>query len=104
LLIYINCKSAVLPFPYGVKSNTITSTTINVSWYQLIDVEGYKVYISPATNPATWTLAGTVINNTTPNLTITGLTPNTSYYVYVQTYIDDVVSCPSVTLILTTKL
>lgn len=90
--------------PYGFKANTVTSTTINVSWYQVPDLEGYEVQFAPVTNPqAAFTVAGTVLNNTTPNFTLTGLTPNTAYYVLVRSYAADVFSCPSVTLIITTK-
>lgn len=107
LLIYTFCSNNPLAPAYGLKSNVITTTTINVSWYSLLNAVSYKVYIAPVpimSVPPTFTLAGTVLANTTPNFTFTGLLPNTSYYVYVVTvYADDEESCPSVSLILTTK-
>lgn len=99
-----NCLSE-FQAPYGFKANTVTSTTINVSWYQVPDLEGYEIqFIAEADYPGAFTVAGTVLNNTTPNFTLTGLTPNTTYYVLVRSYAGDVFSCPSVTLIITTKV
>jgi hypothetical protein len=101
---YYECgSSSLVPTPYGLKSNVITSTTINISWTALSNVASYKVYIAPLTT-LTFTLLGNVTANTTPNITATGLIPNRSYYIYVVA-VDgsDNTSCPSVSLILTTK-
>ena len=87
--------------PYGLKSKVITSTTINVAWTPLDGVDNYQVFYSPVSS-ISWTSAGIVTPNTTPNLTITGLTPNTTYYVNVVPTTANVAGCPSVSLILTT--
>lgn len=87
--------------PYGLKSKLITSTTINVAWTPLPSAVSYDVYISEI-SPIAFTNVGTVLQNTTPNFTITGLTPATSYYVNVTFDNGVEESCASVSLILTT--
>jgi len=102
---YYECGYTGLPTPYGLKSNTITSTTINISWTPVASATEYRVYISPVSS-ISFTLVGTVTANTTPNITATGLTSNTSYYMYVTAYdsVNEITSCASVSLILTTKV
>ena len=97
---YYECGTGA---PYGLKSKVITSTTINVAWTPLDGVDSYEVFYS-LVSPISWTSAGIVMQNTTPNLTITGLTPNTTYYVNVIATTANVAGCASVSLILTTKL
>jgi Fibronectin type III domain len=100
---YYECGYTSVPTPYGLKSNTITSTTINIGWTPVASATSYDVYIAPVST-GSFTLVGTVSANTTPNITATGLTPNTSYYMYVLAYDDNqgAYSCASVSLILTT--
>ena len=101
---YTYCQSTVLEAPYGFKSNSITATTINVSWTPLTGASYYEVYYVVVNPLGTDVLAGTVTANTTPNFTITGLTANTQYYVYVLPYNENEdPGCASVSLILTTK-
>ena len=99
-LAYYECGSPVV---YGLKSKSITSTTINIAWTPLTEAVSYTVYIAPVST-AIWTSPGVVTQNTTPNFTITGLTPNTSYYVCVAHNTEVSQGCASVSLILTTSL
>ena len=92
---------------YGLKSTNITSTSLTVAWTPLPSInqlQYYNVYYCPVSaSPLTFVSAGTVpYNNTTPSLTITGLTPNTSYYVNVVVTDGVDKACSSVSLILTT--
>lgn len=91
---------------YGLKSKNITSTSLTIAWtpLTLANTDEYEVFYCPVSaSPLTFISAGTVAyNNTTPNLTITGLAPNTSYYVYVVVNKPATFPCPSVSLILTT--
>lgn len=98
-LAYYECGSPVV---YGLKSKSITSTTINIAWTPLTEAVSYTVYIAPVST-VIWTSPGVVTQNTTPNFTITGLTPNTSYYVCVAYNTEVSQGCASVSLILTTK-
>lgn len=70
------CSSAV-----GFTSTVITATTLGLYWDAVSDGVGYAVDYREVTNPS-WTTLPTVTTNTT---TITGLTPNTQYYVRVKT-------------------
>lgn len=100
---YYFCSTSVLPLISGLKSNTINSTSINVSWNPVAGASYYEVNVSPVSAVA-FTVAGTVTANTTPNFTITGLTPNTSYYVNITPFdITQKDGCPSVSIIVTTK-
>ena len=103
-IVYYECRGDSLT-PYGLKSNTITTTTINISWYAVTNATDYEIWVAPVST-SVFSLAGSIVANTTPNYTITGLSPNTSYYVYVRTYDanGDIYSCASVSLILTTKI
>lgn len=98
------CTDFTIQPPYGLKSIAITATTINIAWTQVPLIEGYEIWLAPASTTPTFTLQGTVLNNTTPNFTLTGLTANTMYYIFVKSYAADVKSCPSITLVLTTKV
>lgn len=91
---------------YGLKSQSITSTTLTIGWTPLVltSADSYEVFYSPV-NSLSFVSAGTVAyNSSSPSLTITGLTPNTSYYVYVLVNKFEEFTCPSVSLILTTKV
>ncbi len=101
-LAYYECSPTAVPAPYGLKSKSITSTTINVAWTPVSAATSYEVWYS-LTGTISWVSAGTVNQNTTPNFTITGLTPNTTYYVHVVATDGVEESCRSVSLILTTK-
>jgi hypothetical protein len=102
--VYYNCGDDTgLPIPYGLKSGAITTTTINFSWAALTGASYYEVQVAPVST-GLFNVVGTVTANTTPNFTVTGLTPNTSYYLNIIPYdIDDNTGCTSVSLILTTK-
>lgn len=104
---YYNCPNGSENTVYGLKSKNITSTTLTVAWtpLSLASTDYYEVFYCPVAGPITFISAGTVAyNNTTPSLTITGLTPNTSYYVNVKVVMLAANTCSSVSLILTTKL
>lgn len=104
---YYFCGTDNGKVPYGLKSTNITSTTLTIAWTPsptINNLEYYEVFYSPVSSIG-FVSAGTVpYSNTTPSLTITGLTPNTSYYVYVIVTDGLAKPCPSVSLILTTKV
>jgi hypothetical protein len=82
--------------PLNFKSTSITPTTVSLSWNAVIGATEYIVEFS--TDNSTWTNQG--IYSPT-NLTIIGLTPNTSYYFRVRTTCDTL--CTAVTLLIKTK-
>lgn len=100
---YYECGFTGVETPYGLKSKSITSTTLTIGWTPTELGEAYQVFIAPAST-ATFTYVDTVNQSTNPQITITGLTPNTTYFVCVKAIADRVLSCASVSLILTTKL
>jgi len=91
---------------YGLKHTNITTTSLTIAWTPLTGLtssEYYEVFYSPVTTPLAFISAGTVpYNNTTPSLSINGLTPNTTYYVNIVVDGGTGTPCPSVSLILTT--
>lgn len=90
-----------LPYIYGLKSTVVTSSTINVVWTPITSVDYYTVYYSTVAT-ISWSNSGPINPSTSPTHTITGLTPNTPYYVYVTYTIGGKESCRSVSLIITT--
>ena len=103
-LAYYNCGADPATVPYGLKSTSITASTITVAWTPVTaPVVSYIVKIAPVST-GTFTVAGTVTPSSSPSLTITGLTANTSYYVKVIANNPPDKRCESVSLILTTKL
>jgi Fibronectin type III domain len=103
-LAYYNCGEDPATVPYGLKSTSITASTITVAWTPVTaPVVSYIVKIAPVATEI-FTVAGTVTPSTSPSLTITGLTANTSYYVKVIANNPPDKRCESVSLILTTKV
>lgn len=101
-LAYYNCGSDPTTVPYGLKSTSITASTITVAWTPVTaPVVSYIVKIAPVST-GTFTVAGTVTPSSSPSITITGLTANTSYYVKVIANNPPDKRCESVSLILTT--
>jgi hypothetical protein len=104
-LAYYNCGQDPASIPYGLKSTNITSTTLTIAWTPItaVTVAAYEVYIAPVST-GIFALAGTTPQSTTPTFTVTGLTPNTSYYIKIIAGNPPDKRCASVSLILTTKL
>jgi Leucine-rich repeat (LRR) protein len=73
--------------PEGVAAGNETSDSVNVSWtpiqYQSF-TGGYRVYYT-TTSGSNYTLAGTTVDKTVDNYTVTGLNPGTTYYFVVET-------------------
>jgi hypothetical protein len=90
-----------VPYVYGLKSTSITSSTINVVWTPVPLADSYTVYYATVAGMS-WSNSGPITASTSPTYTITGLSSNTPYYVYVTVTIDGVESCRSVSLIITT--
>jgi hypothetical protein len=88
-------------YVYGLKSTAITSSSINVVWTPVLLADTYTVYYATVAGMS-WSNSGPITASTSPTYTITGLTPNTPYYVYVTATIDGKQSCRSVSLIITT--
>jgi len=95
-----NCESGV-PYVYGLKSTSITSSSINVVWTPVPLADTYTVYYATVAGMI-WNNSLPIIANTSPTYTITGLTPNTPYYIYVTATTGGKESCRSVSLIITT--
>lgn len=87
--------------PINFKSTSITPYTIALSWSQLVFPLLYQVEYKEV-GAMTWILNPSVSNTANPTDIIGGLTPNTTYYVRVNS-LCPVSSCTSVTLIITTK-
>jgi hypothetical protein len=98
---YVECPPTATATPYGLKSKVVTATTINIGWTPLALADTYEVFYTPASVIA-FVSAGIVPQNTSPNLTITGLSPNTTYYVKVIARYNSINSCSSVSLIIKT--
>lgn len=100
---YYECGAGA---PYGLKSKNITSSTITIGWTPVTEpIDEYQVfYIDVASYTGSFIAGDTIMPSANPTATITGLNPNTTYYVQVSYTYQDKVSCASVTLILTTKL
>jgi hypothetical protein len=104
LIAYFTCRGDVSQIIYGLKSTNITSTTITIAWTPLtVNINNYVVQMAPVST-GVFVNVSTVSQSTSPSLTITGLTPNTSYYIRVAPIIGGLEKCPSVSLIITTKL
>lgn len=82
----------------GFGNNGIASTSIKLIWDAITGVTNYQVEFRETTNP-TWSLNATI---TTTSDIITGLTPNTDYYVRVKTLCGSN-TCYSLVLLITTK-
>jgi hypothetical protein len=89
------------PYIYGLKSTVVTSSTINVVWTPVPLADSYTVYYATVAGMS-WSNSGPITASTSPTYTITGLSSNTPYYVYVTYTIDAKESCRSVSLIITT--
>lgn len=100
-----NSISSNLEIPYGLKSKAITSTSITIGWTPTTSATSYDVYYTGASS-GIFINAGNVLQNTNPSFTITGLSADKTYYVYVVANYTSgdfgETSCPSVSLILTT--
>lgn len=62
----------------GFASTNITANSATVSWTKVSCASGYRVKYRVKGTTA-WITAGTLTNNNTTSLNITGLTPNTTY-------------------------
>jgi len=103
-IVYYECGGILAYIISGLKSTNITSTTITIAWTPLtVNIDNYVVQMAPVSTNV-FVDVDIVLQNTSPSLTITGLTPNTSYYIRVVPIIEGNPECASVSLILTTKL
>lgn len=98
---YYECGNTDTQTPYGLKSKSITSSTITIGWTPVTLVDFYQVFYAPVST-GVFVSAGIVTPSSNPTITISGLTANTNYYVYVRATYQDINSCNSVSLILTT--
>jgi len=73
--------SAILAPPSGVTATNPTGTSLTVTWAATPGAASYRVAVSTNPNGPFTTAAGGTVTGTTA--TITGLTPNTTYYIQV---------------------
>lgn len=81
-------KVETCPEPYYVKTTNQTSTSVDVSWSQTGGITSWEVVVVAYGDPITGPIVQTVQVSGNPNTTITGLSPNTPYTVYVYAKCD----------------
>ncbi len=71
--------------PFGFEANNITSNSINLSWFPLLDTpeNGYDIYLASENTPPT-ALTSTNYNTTEGSIYIDGLIPETTYYAWLR--------------------
>lgn len=89
---------ADIPAPSNIQAQAASCTEIHTTWEASNGAEGYQVYrsVSPA---GPYQLVGLTASTTYID---TGLSPNTTYYYFVQAYIGDQLSPQSTTVIAAT--
>ena len=73
--------------PANVSVTALSGSSVQVSWTPILytgDTGRYEVW-SSTTNGGPYTLAGTTDNKNATNVTVTGLSPGTTYYLIVRT-------------------
>ena len=81
----INLIVPTCQVPTNVNINTVTTTTANITWTAAnpVPAGGYQYYVSTNNTPPTAATVPTGNSATSP-AALTGLTPNTTYYVWVR--------------------
>lgn len=73
--------------PTNVQASPLTGTSVRLSWVPIPYVaDGGSYEVSYRPSGGSWTVAGNTPNKSTASLTVTGLSPRTSYEFRVRTY------------------
>ncbi len=83
----LTVSAVIPPQPNNVNITGAGMSILTVSWSKVVadELNGYKIYYSKSSDPATATLAG-IVDPTQKSFTIIGLDPMTNYYVWVSAY------------------
>lgn len=79
-------KTANLAKVTGVKTSSVKTTSMVVSWNKIKGVSGYEIYVRKA-NSSKWTLKSTVKDGNAGSCTVTGLTAGKGYAFKVRAYV-----------------
>lgn len=79
---YLAANSCVTPD--NVTSSNVTSNSASISWSPVPGSSSYEIYRSTTNTPPIFSTAPTIIGITGISTNVPGLSPNTSYYVWVR--------------------
>ena len=87
------------PPPVGEISATASPTSMELSWAEQSDVDSYRVFYRPEVSGMN---SAPFVDTATNSVTLTGLTPLTSYAIWIVSYIGSRASNPSTTIVRST--
>ncbi len=82
----VDSFTTICPVPINISSNSITSTSATIVWNKPVSyyTAPYSVYYSTSNTAPSLTQAPTITNINDTTVSLTNLTPTTTYYVWVR--------------------